>query len=123
MSRKNRDGVIVLSALELDILRVLISEEIILYGLELLEKINQACNKVGLNKLGIGSLYPSLKRMKKVKLVAIGFHEAEAEAKYFRRKYYKLFACCERRFLNLLSFSKFRIFMLRRILGASPVAM
>ena len=61
MPKKNKEGVIVLSALEEDLLTVLMGEE--LYGLELLERINAARSKVNMNKLGIGSLYPTLKRM------------------------------------------------------------
>lgn len=89
MPKKNKDGVFILSALELDLLTVLMGEE--LYGLELLERINQARSKVGMNKLGIGSLYPTLKRMEKAKLIAGEFREPVAgEDGSPRRKYYKL---------------------------------
>lgn len=88
MPKKNKEGVIVLSALELDLLTVLLGEE--LYGLELLERINQARKKVGMNKLGIGSLYPTLKRMEKAGLIAGEFREPVAEEGSPRRKYYRL---------------------------------
>jgi PadR family transcriptional regulator, regulatory protein PadR len=88
MAKKNKKGVIVLSALELDLLTVLRSEE--LYGLELLERINEARSKVGMNKLGIGSLYPTLKRMEDAKLIEGEFREAVAGEDSPRRKYYKL---------------------------------
>ncbi|VEP18062.1 putative transcriptional regulator [Hyella patelloides LEGE 07179] len=88
MPKKNQQGVIVLSALELDLLTVLMGEE--LYGLELLERINKARSKVGMNKLGIGSLYPTLKRMEKAGLVEGEFREPVAGEDSPRRKYYKL---------------------------------
>lgn len=75
MPKKNEKGVIVLSALELDLLTVLMGGE--LYGLEILERINRARSKeeIGMNKLGIGSLYPTLKRMEKAKLIKGEFRE------------------------------------------------
>ena len=88
MPKKNDKGVIVLSALELELLTVLMREE--LYGLELLERINQARSQVGINKLGIGSLYPTLKRMEKAKLIEGEFREPVAGEDSPRRKYYKL---------------------------------
>ncbi|MEM7557230.1 MAG: helix-turn-helix transcriptional regulator [Cyanobacteria bacterium P01_A01_bin.84] len=88
MPKKNKEGVIVLSALELDLLTVLRGEE--LYGLELLDRINHARKKVGMNKLGIGSLYPTLKRMEQAGLIAGEFREPVAEEGSPRRKYYKL---------------------------------
>ena len=88
MSEKNEKGVIALSALEEDLLTVLMGEE--LYGLELLERINEARNKIGRNKLGIGSLYPTLKRMEKAGLIEGEFREPSAGEDSPRRKYYKL---------------------------------
>ncbi len=88
MPKKNKEGVIVLSALELDLLTVLTREE--LYGLDLLDRVNQARKKVGMNKLGIGSLYPTLKRMEKAGLIAGEFREPVAGEGSPRRKYYKL---------------------------------
>ncbi len=90
MPKKNKEGVIVLSALELDILTVLMGGE--LYGLEILERINRARSKVGINKLGIGSLYPTLKRMEEAKLIKGEFREPVAGEDSPRRKYYKLLA-------------------------------
>ena len=88
MPKKDRKGGFVLSALELDLLTVLLKEE--LYGLELLDRINEARQKVGMNKLGIGSLYPTLKRMEKARLIEGGFREPVAGEGSPRRKYYRL---------------------------------
>ena len=88
MPKKNKEGVIVLSALEVDLLTVLTSDD--LYGLELLERVNQARERVGMNKLGIGSLYPTLKRMEKAGLIAGEFREFVAGEGSPRRKYYKI---------------------------------
>ena len=88
MPKKNKEGVIVLSALELDLLLALKGEE--LYGLELLEQVNEARKLVGMSMLGIGSLYPTLKRMEKAKLIKGEFREPIAGEDSPRRKYYKL---------------------------------
>jgi len=88
MPKKNKKGVIVLSALEVDLLTVLRGGE--LYGLDLLERVNQARKKVEMNKLGIGSLYPTLKRMETAGLIEGEFREAVAGEDSPRRKYYKL---------------------------------
>jgi DNA-binding PadR family transcriptional regulator len=88
MPKKNKEGVIVLSALELDLLTVLMGKE--LYGLELLERINEARSKVRMNKLGIGSLYPTLKRMEEAGLIKGEFREPVAGEDSPRRKYYQL---------------------------------
>lgn len=88
MPKKNKEGIIVLSALELDLLLALRGEE--LYGLKLLEQVNEARKQVGMSILGIGSLYPTLKRMEKAKLIKGEFSEPVAGADSPRRKYYKL---------------------------------
>jgi PadR family transcriptional regulator, regulatory protein PadR len=88
MPKKNKEGIIVLSALELDLLLALRGEE--LYGLKLLEQVNEARKQVGMSILGIGSLYPTLKRMEKAKLIKGEFREPVAGADSPRRKYYKL---------------------------------
>lgn len=88
MPKKNKEGVIVLSALELDLLLALKGEE--LYGLALLEQVNEARKEVGMSKLRIGSLYPTLKRMEKAKLIKGEFREQIAGEDSPRRKYYKL---------------------------------
>lgn len=90
MPKKNNEGGYALSALELELLTVLLGEE--LYGLELLEKINQARKnpKVGMNSLKIGSLYPTLKRMEEAGLIEGEFREPVAGESSPRRKYYRL---------------------------------
>ncbi|MEL6441988.1 MAG: helix-turn-helix transcriptional regulator [Cyanobacteria bacterium J06621_8] len=88
MPKKNKQGGIDLSALDLDLLTVLRGEE--LYGLELLDRINHARQQVEMNKLGIGSLYPTLKRMEKAGLIEGEFREPVAEEGSPRRKYYRL---------------------------------
>ena len=89
MSRKDRKGFI-LSELEFSLLITLKNEE--LYGLELLERINKARRnpKVKMSELGIGSLYPTLKRMEEAKLIKGEFREPVAGEGSPRRKYYKL---------------------------------
>ena len=93
MPKKNEKGVIVLSALEQDLLTVLMGGEV--YGLELLDRLNSARSKVGMNKLGIGSLYPTLKRMEKAKLIEGEFREPVAGENSPRRKYYRLLGAGE----------------------------
>lgn len=89
MPKKNDKGVILLSALEEDISTTLMGKRE-LYGLELLDEINKARNKEGINKLGIGSLYPTLKRMEKAGLINGEFRESVVGENSPRRKYYKL---------------------------------
>ncbi len=84
MSKRNKKGVVVLSVLELDILTVLKGGTF--YGLEILERINTARSKVGMNKLGIGSLYPTLQRMEKAELVNVRKPNKGKDSS--RRKYY-----------------------------------
>jgi len=88
MPKKNEGGGYTLSALELDLLTVLLGEE--LYGLGLLERINQARQNVGMNSLKIGSLYPTLKRMEEAGLIEGEFREPVAGESSPRRKYYRL---------------------------------
>lgn len=88
MPKRNKEGIIVLSALELDLLLTLKGEE--LYGLELLERVNDARKIIGMSKLGVGSLYPTLKRMEKANLIKGEFLERVAGEDSPRRKYYKL---------------------------------
>jgi PadR family transcriptional regulator, regulatory protein PadR len=88
MPKKNKEGVIVLSALELDLLLALKGED--LYGLELLKQVNEARKTVGMSTLGIGSLYPTLRRMENARLIQGEFREPVAGDDSPRRKYYKL---------------------------------
>ena len=90
MPKKNKQGGYMLSALELDLLTVLLGGE--KYGLELLEQINKAREneKVKMSKLGIGSLYPTLKRMEAAGLIEGEFREPVAGEDSPRRKYYRI---------------------------------
>lgn len=90
MSKKNKEGIIVLSALELDLLTVLMAERKELYGLKILERINEARHEVKMSNLGIGSLYPTLKRMEEAGLIEGEFREPVAGEDSPRRKYYQL---------------------------------
>ena len=52
--------------------------------------MNNARSKVGINKLHIGSLYPTLNRMEKAKLIVGEFREPVEGKGSPRKKYYKL---------------------------------
>ncbi|MEM6613415.1 MAG: helix-turn-helix transcriptional regulator [Cyanobacteria bacterium P01_C01_bin.72] len=88
MPKKDEGGRYTVSALELDLLTVLVGED--LYGLEILYRINQARKKVGMNSLKIGSLYPTLKRLEEAGLIEGEFREPVAGEGSPRRKYYRL---------------------------------
>ena len=109
MPKKNKEGGYMLSALELDLLTVLRGGE--LYGLELLDQINKARQQVKMPKLGIGSLYPTLKRMETAGLIEGEFREPVASEESPRRKYYKLLSAGE------IAISRSQAY--RRLLAAS----
>ena len=88
MPKQNYKNTVILSALEVDLLTVLIGKE--LYGLELLETINEARHEIGMNELKIGSLYPTLKRLETAGLIKGKFQKPAADFTFSRRKYYKL---------------------------------
>lgn len=87
MSKKNDRGVIILSALEEDLLTLLLNGKPT-YGLEILELLNKARRKQEISELRVGSLYPTLKRMEEQNLIIGEFKEEIAEST--RRKYYKI---------------------------------
>jgi hypothetical protein len=90
MSKKTeKDGVIILSALEEDLVTALLSEKE-LYGLAILGKINQARRKQQMPELSIGSLYPTLKRLSEAGLIKGEWRETVADGNSPRRKYYSL---------------------------------
>ncbi|PHJ60228.1 hypothetical protein VF14_11680 [Nostoc linckia z18] len=68
MAKYKTNEVIVLSALEEDLLTVLMGkgEQ---YGLKILEIVNQARQLYKIPELKIGSLYPTLQRMEKQNLI------------------------------------------------------
>ena len=84
MARKQDDGVFMLAALDEDILTSLLDRE--LYGLELLNVLNKARRKQGMRDLGVGSLYPALKRMEEQKLIKGRWGEEVGDSN--RRRYY-----------------------------------
>jgi DNA-binding PadR family transcriptional regulator len=84
MARKQDEGVFMLAALDEDILTTLLNRE--LYGLELLNVLNKARRKQGMRDLGVGSLYPALKRMEEQKLIKGRWGEEAGDSN--RRRYY-----------------------------------
>ncbi|BDA72330.1 transcriptional regulator, PadR family [Calothrix sp. PCC 7716] len=89
MAKHRDNGVIILSALEEDLLTLLLGREPT-YGLEILELLNQKRRTYEIPDLKIGSLYPTLKRMEEQKLITGEWGEAVAEST--RRRYYKITA-------------------------------
>lgn len=92
MAKHRDEGVIILSALEEDLLTVLMSGEPI-YGLEILEILNQKRRKYEIPDLRIGSLYPTLKRMEEQKLIRGEWGDPVASST--RRRYYTITAIGE----------------------------
>jgi PadR family transcriptional regulator, regulatory protein PadR len=64
---KRHNDTITLSALEEDILTLLQGRT--LYGLEILTHINRARDSQHINRLSVGSLYPTLKRLETLALI------------------------------------------------------
>lgn len=89
MVKKQNEGVIVISALEEDLLTVILNQGKI-YGLEIRDVLNQARQKQGMRDLGVGSLYPTLKRMEEQKLIKGEWGEAVTNST--RRRYYTISA-------------------------------
>ncbi|MEM7762118.1 MAG: helix-turn-helix transcriptional regulator [Cyanobacteria bacterium P01_A01_bin.40] len=87
---KNNHKVVVLTPLQLELLIVLIVGEA--YGLEILDRINKARDEVGMRKLRIGSLYPTLKRLEEANLIKSELREEVAGNGTPRRKYYEILA-------------------------------
>lgn len=94
MARKNDGGVIMPSALEEDILTLLVESPQGIYGLDILGRLNVAAEKVGRNKFGVGSLYPALKRMEQQGLISGRWGEEVPgeESGGARRRYYSISA-------------------------------
>lgn len=90
MSKEKDNQVVVLTPLQLELLIVLILGEA--YGLEILDRINQARDEVGMRKLRIGSLYPTLKRLEDANLVKSELREEVAGNGTPKRKYYQILA-------------------------------
>jgi PadR family transcriptional regulator, regulatory protein PadR len=77
---KRHNDTITLSALEEDILTLLQGRT--LYGVEILTHINRARDSQQINRLKVGSLYPTLKRLETLALIVRDTND--------RRQYYHL---------------------------------
>ncbi len=87
MGKRNPDELIVLSALEEDLLTVLLGKEC--YGLQIMKAMNEASK--GKREIGFGSLYPTLHRLEKKGLVKTRWgDEKDSESGGARRKYYQV---------------------------------
>lgn len=83
MSKSSKHKTIVLSALEEDFLTLLHQRS--LYGLEFINLIKEASR--GTREVGFGSLYPTLGRLEKQKLVSWRWGDEQTGP---RRKYYEI---------------------------------
>lgn len=90
MSKKKGNKVVVLTPLQLELLTVLVSGEA--YGLQILDRINQARDQFNISKLRIGSLYPTLQRLEDANLIRGEHREEVAGNGTPRRKYYQILA-------------------------------
>jgi PadR family transcriptional regulator PadR len=99
MAKKQDGESIVLSALEEDLLTALLGHTQGIYGLDLLNRINVANKKLGRRKIGVGSLYPALKRMEQQGLITGRWGDEDKpgeESGGARRRYYTISADGER---------------------------
>lgn len=87
---KKKNKVVIPTALQMELLRVLTQGDS--YGLEILDRINDARDQVSMPKLRIGSLYPTLQRLEEAKLIKGEFREEVAGPGTPRRKYYQILA-------------------------------
>lgn len=95
MAKKKDGGAIVLSALEEDLLTVLLGHTQGVYGLDILNRLNVANQKLGRREIGVGSLYPALKRMEQQGLITGRWGDEkfpEEESGGARRRYYSISA-------------------------------
>lgn len=88
MAKNTGDGAIVLSALEEDLLTLIQHHVDGMYGLEVLNKLNEANQRVKRRNIGIGSLYPALKRMEQQGLLRGKWGEEGSSSGGARRRYY-----------------------------------
>lgn len=89
MSRRNKQGIIVLSALEEDILTVIFANTE-LYGAEIIERIGQSRRVYGMSELECGSVYPTLRRLEKDGLLKSEWRDIVCEEKKHCCRYYWL---------------------------------
>lgn len=92
MAKKTEGAVIILSATEEDILSVLWKKAQGVYGLDLLNRINKANQETNRREIGVGSLYPALKRMEQQGLITGRWGEEALgeESGGARRRYYSI---------------------------------
>ncbi|MHC5746586.1 MAG: PadR family transcriptional regulator, partial [Nostoc sp.] len=94
MAKKKDNGNFVLSAMEQDLLSILLGQQQGVYGLEILKRMNTASKKFGRSEITIGSLYPTLKRMEEQGLITGRWGESipGEESGGARRRYYSISA-------------------------------
>ena len=94
MAKKKEGEVIILSATEEDILSVIWGNSQGVYGLDILNQINKANKDTKRREIGVGSLYPALKRMEQQGLVTARWGEEVPgeESGGARRRYYMISA-------------------------------
>jgi PadR family transcriptional regulator, regulatory protein PadR len=94
MAKKKEGAVIILSATEEDILTVIWGYAQGVYGLDILNRINKANKDTNRREIGVGSLYPALKRMEKQGLITGRWGEETSgeESGGARRRYYAISA-------------------------------
>ncbi len=92
MAKKTDDGSIVLSALEEDLLTLMQHHADGMYGLIILNTLNKANERAKRRQVGIGSLYPALKRMEKQGLLKSRWGDDDGESGGARRRYYQVTA-------------------------------
>lgn len=90
MAKKTGDGGIVLSALEEDLLTLIQRHADGLYGLDILHYLNEANKKINRRLIGVGSLYPALKRMTKQGLLKDWWGNDKSPSGGARRRYYQI---------------------------------
>lgn len=96
MAKKTDDGAIMLSALEQDLLTLIQQYADGTYGLEIMNRLNTANQELKRRKIGIGSLYPALKRMAQQGLLSARWGEEGSTSGGARRRYYCITALGEK---------------------------
>lgn len=92
MAKKTADGGIVLSAFEEDLLTLIQRHVDGIYGLDILHALNEANKKINRRLIGVGSLYPALKRMTKQGLLKDWWGNDRSPSGGARRRYYRITA-------------------------------
>ena len=79
-----------LKQIEMDVLEILVVRGEV-YGLEVLNLLNEGRNLFGMREIGFGTFYPVLKRLSKEGLINERFGgDRTKEGKGARRKYYRI---------------------------------